>query len=387
VHIRSIKIKQQQMELENKTGQSLDNNQFHGLMPPNSTTSNIVGDPTLTFRQLCDSLSSIYEQKDNLSVDFLFDSQNQIKPDPAVGLTVQQPNILTHPNLITMNPPGPNPLSQMGGPGNGPNVQSVNNGGDMIMNSGLLTSNIDDITNEIRHLVDNATSSYNPLHQPNIGGVLEDHSQDIKIHNEYIDDDGSDGGNYNFEQLKRNIILDGEDFKCPVEGCDKSCRYKSNMISHIKIHCKNADSYQCPYCSYTTKYKSNLKKHKARHTDEYPFQCPYCPHRSKLENNLKSHMLLHGAEKAHRCPHPGCNYKSHYRSNIKVHMVSHSNLGDKKFKCDLCPYSSNYRSNIISHMHTHSTNYPYRCDQCNYKAKYKSNLKSHIKTHFKDSLK
>jgi uncharacterized Zn-finger protein len=50
-----------------------------------------------------------------------------------------------------------------------------------------------------------------------------------------------------------------EDFQCMT--CERSYRYKKNMMRHIRFECGKEPQFQCPYCPKKSKLKSNLKQH------------------------------------------------------------------------------------------------------------------------------
>lgn len=57
-----------------------------------------------------------------------------------------------------------------------------------------------------------------------------------------------------------------EDFQCMT--CERSYRYKKNMMRHIRFECGKEPQFQCPYCPHQTKHKSSVQIHiRNRHPD------------------------------------------------------------------------------------------------------------------------
>lgn len=50
--------------------------------------------------------------------------------------------------------------------------------------------------------------------------------------------------------------------------------------------------HHCPYCSYSTNFKSFLKRHMCKHTGERPFACPYCTKRFSRKHTLQCHITI-----------------------------------------------------------------------------------------------
>lgn len=50
--------------------------------------------------------------------------------------------------------------------------------------------------------------------------------------------------------------------------------------------------YYCPYCTYSTDRKPNIKRHKLTHTGQRPFQCSLCGHKFSMKQSVKRHMRI-----------------------------------------------------------------------------------------------
>ncbi|KAK8394097.1 hypothetical protein O3P69_006357 [Scylla paramamosain] len=51
--------------------------------------------------------------------------------------------------------------------------------------------------------------------------------------------------------------------------------------------------HKCPYCSYTSRLSSNVRRHVRTHTGEMPYSCPQCAFRCKDASSMKRHQTTH----------------------------------------------------------------------------------------------
>lgn len=78
--------------------------------------------------------------------------------------------------------------------------------------------------------------------------------------------------------------------------------------------------YSCPYCPYSTYYKTNLQAHERTHTGERPFNCELCQ---------KSFM-----QKIH----------------LDQHLQSFSHTGQRPFSCLICNKGFTRKSYLKKHI-------------------------------------
>ena len=88
--------------------------------------------------------------------------------------------------------------------------------------------------------------------------------------NIFSEDQYSTMSNVNYQRRPQNrsaqSALKQEEFQCTK--CDKSYRYKKNMIRHIRFECGKDPQFQCPYCPHQTKQKSSMQTHiRNRHSN------------------------------------------------------------------------------------------------------------------------
>lgn len=52
-------------------------------------------------------------------------------------------------------------------------------------------------------------------------------------------------------------------------------------------------THKCPYCPYTSRLSSNVRRHVRTHTGEMPYSCPQCDFRCKDASSMKRHQATH----------------------------------------------------------------------------------------------
>ncbi|XP_035665641.1 zinc finger and SCAN domain-containing protein 2-like, partial [Branchiostoma floridae] len=67
-------------------------------------------------------------------------------------------------------------------------------------------------------------------------------------------------------------------------------------------------------------------------------------------------------EKAYKCDQ--CDYATARKSNLDRHRTKHT--GDKPYKCDQCDYSAAQKCALVIHVTKHTGEKPYMCGECGY---------------------
>ncbi|GFU20207.1 uncharacterized protein NPIL_126581 [Nephila pilipes] len=75
---------------------------------------------------------------------------------------------------------------------------------------------------------------------------------------------------------------------------------RKRYVHHLSSQCfqdrmlfMNRKIYSCPYCSYSTPGRGNLKRHNLIHSGERPYVCNLCSKSFRQKTHLKHHLLVH----------------------------------------------------------------------------------------------
>jgi hypothetical protein len=88
----------------------------------------------------------------------------------------------------------------------------------------------------------------------------------------------------------------GLDFKCEVEGCEKSYKTRVTLRRHVgRVHerDKTPRTFQCTLCPKSFNQSSSLVDHQAHHSGIRAFMCEHCSRTFKSSNNLRTHYKVH----------------------------------------------------------------------------------------------
>ena len=187
--------------------------------------------------------------------------------------------------------------------------------------------------------------------------------------------------------------------------CEFKCQRRAEMTKHCEtLHkCASKKPYQCAKCTFSTKYKQNLTRHKKlctiirqckrcpftttsairfsghsiRHRNDI-YKCKWCDFTFMYKTELRAHQKSH--QKLHQCSI--CRYRATGPEELKEHGLGHEELLSR-YKCDKCAYVTCSRSLFRDHT---SAKHPktvkaFQCSECKFSSASLRGLKTHQKRH------
>ena len=152
----------------------------------------------------------------------------------------------------------------------------------------------------------------------------------------------------NKRRLTKHIrsVHEGVIFSC--DECQFSSKEKRRLNQHIQAVHEGA-LLRCKICNASVKY---LKSHIfAQHKQQTVFSCEQCKFSTKRKSNLRRHLRTHSGEKSNKCDQ--CDFASSEASDLRRHLKTHS--GKKSNKCNQCMFASSYASVLRTHLMEKST--------------------------------
>uniref|UniRef100_A0A5F8A9N4 Flt3-interacting zinc finger protein 1 n=1 Tax=Macaca mulatta TaxID=9544 RepID=A0A5F8A9N4_MACMU len=104
---------------------------------------------------------------------------------------------------------------------------------------------------------------------------------------------------------------------CFCTECGKSFRYRSDLRRHFARHTA-LKPHACPRCGKGFKHSFNLANHLRSHTGERPYRCSACPKGFRDSTGLLHHQVVHTGEKPYCCL--VCELRFSSRSSLGRHL-------------------------------------------------------------------
>ncbi|CAH0551368.1 unnamed protein product [Brassicogethes aeneus] len=168
----------------------------------------------------------------------------------------------------------------------------------------------------------------------------------------------------------------------------KNEKINKNEIKEIKKETpkKITETQQCEHCEFKSDKPSILKKHQITHAgDENCHSCTLCDFKTKWKGNLTRHIATHSANvkkviKMYGCPR--CEFKSRCKDKLNEHIALHKTTEDIVYKCDQCNFQANHNVSFMYHMQLHDANLNvYKCEMCPFKSLYVASFRKHENLH------
>ena len=127
------------------------------------------------------------------------------------------------------------------------------------------------------------------------------------------------------EKCKHSLVTQ---VQCTTEGCGYKKTTGGNLQNHLLTrHTKKRERrVGCALCSQKFVSVPHMKSHLRTHTDEKPWQCSYCSYESKIKSNLDRHcesvhgkLLVSHEEALYQCNL--CEFKSRFSENFERHLA------------------------------------------------------------------
>ena len=170
--------------------------------------------------------------------------------------------------------------------------------------------------------------------------------------------------------------------------CEYSSKYPSNVNRHKKfIHgIGNIKLYPCleKGCKYEAKSSTHLKRHKANkhgiNTIWYHCGIDECKYKCKDKHSLKHHGAnIHDIDvKIFKCDYPKCKFQCKQKGNLLNHQKIHEQDTDM-FSCKHCDYQTRFKGNYIRHLSSihDEVSKLFKCEICKEKFKTKDDINYH----------
>ncbi|KAK9869606.1 hypothetical protein WA026_003354 [Henosepilachna vigintioctopunctata] len=201
----------------------------------------------------------------------------------------------------------------------------------------------------------------------NIGKI--DISPEMKIKTEKLDCVESNLVERNSEDSNKNFKPEGhfhfvncgfiekneESHEPPMNEEDPNLPIRLQALSEnaTNPHVDTLPWHTCDTCSYQSKWKHHLERHKQVHEAELnhnrSFKCFKCGFVAQYKHALLRHSTMEHGD-WFKCAE--CDYQTKWKRSYNQHLLNHKG-GQIWHHCDLCPYKTKWKYHLKRHMVTH----------------------------------
>jgi len=140
---------------------------------------------------------------------------------------------------------------------------------------------------------------------------------------------------------------------------------------------KTAKVLSCTSCSYTSRSRGNMHRHKNAVHKRKTFKCEKCPKTFAVKYDMEQHRKSIHDEIQLMCE--VCSKNFNNRFTLRRHrMMFHSDQA--KFSCALCNKKYFEKAAYLGHINSHMEVKPYSCPACKKEFSHKYSMTRHIKT-------
>ena len=136
-------------------------------------------------------------------------------------------------------------------------------------------------------------------------------------------------------------------FKCGFNRSNFAFRERKAMIFSTKFH-----HWKCnfPGCDFQNKYKSMVKSHLIRHSNDRPFECQHCYKKYKHDKGLRHHMKTRHLDQCPNDPILVCDWNEcQYTTKSLTALNLHKRIHTLPFECYICKRRFSTKNNMKTH--------------------------------------
>ncbi|KAL1512878.1 hypothetical protein ABEB36_002390 [Hypothenemus hampei] len=200
----------------------------------------------------------------------------------------------------------------------------------------------------------------------------------------------------NVQTRKNQNKLDGSSRKAKTEiksdidekELDEECGkiIATNKMSHLRMHTKENNTFECEDCGACFSSKSNLIRHVKSHREERAHKCEICGKAFRRLSSKSMHMkTTHASERNDLCTICGKSFKHivFLRKHMKtVHETQTNQVkDDNEYSCDECGNTYRTKASLAVHIMKHKEPKPFLCTICGKNYSTKAVLENHQKVH------